>query len=106
MNNRKSGDFESLTFNRAQTESIAPQPDIHLLFTDCGTCSRLIRIETAELSLKGTVGSYECFGHFKRKSSYKMSDNSLYLYDRMYDKKEGKNGWMVRIKVTELKKKI
>ena len=68
----------------------------HLLFLDCGTCSRVIRIETAELSLKGTVGSYECFGHFKRKSSYKMSDNSLYLYDRIYDKKERKNGWMVR----------
>ena len=68
----------------------------HLLFLDCGTCSRVIRIETAELSLKGTVGSYECFGHFIRKSSYKMSDNSLYLYDQMYDEKENKNGWMVR----------
>ena len=54
------------------------------------------------MSLKGAIGSYECFGNFDGKSSYKMSEKSLYLYYAMYSKKwtgngyDTEKGWMVK----------
>ena len=66
-------------------------------FSDCGSCSRILRVYTEEITLKDIVGTYECFGHLNGKSLYKMTERSLYLYfSSKYPGYKIEDGWMVK----------
>ena len=56
--------------------------------------------------MKGTVGSYECAGHYEENVAYKSVDSSLYLYKPTpgshfsfypFEKFENAHPWMVRL---------
>ena len=72
-----------------------------LLFSECGRCSRVLRIESTEQSLKSMVGTYECFGSYNERSSYKMTERNFYIYHDIYWREfrgtgyDVKRAWMV-----------